>query len=244
MDNQEINNSEIEIDLGEIFHLLISRIGIIILSGIIFALAALMYTMLFITPQYVSTTKMYVLSRQNSDSLTSQDMQISTQLTKDYAELIKSRTVTEGVIAQLGLDLSHEGLLKKLTVNTLTDTRIVSISVRDPDPYTACEIANAIRDVAAGHIQKVMDIEAVNIVETANIPKSASSPNNRRNALIGGMLGVLLASVIVIVIFLTNDTIRSAEDVDRYLKLSVLGTIPLNEKDKKSRRQKARKHKK
>ena len=245
MDNQEFNNSEIEIDLGEIFHLLLGRLGIIILSGIIFGLVSIVGTMLFITPQYVSTTKIVVLSKQNSDTLTTQDMQTSTLLTKDYAELIKSRTVTEGVIAQLGLDLTHEQLLKKLTVDNATDTRIVAISVKDPDPYVASEIANAIRNVTAGHIQQVMDIEAVNVVETANIPDHKASPSLSRNGIIGGLLGVFLAVVIIIAIYLTNDTIKTADDVDRFLKLSVLGTIPMLEKDKKkSKKKKSRKRRK
>ena len=240
MENQEINNGEIEIDLGEIFHLLISHLGVIVLSGIVFALATVIGTMLFITPKYESTTKIYVLNRQDSNTLTSQDMSTSTQLTKDYAELIKSRTVTEGVIAHLQLDMTHEDLLKMLTVETSTDTRIVAIKVRDTDPYRAAEIANSVRDVAAQHIQSVMDIEAVNIVETANIPDHKASPSLSRNGIIGGFLGVLLATVIVIAVYLANDTIRTSEDVERYLKLSVLGSIPLQGKEKKAKKKKIR----
>ncbi len=158
MENQTVNNNdEVEIDLGEVFHLLLSKLGVIILSGIVFCLAAVMGTMLLITPKYESTTKIVVLSKQDSSTLTNQDIQTSTSLTKDYAELIKSRTVTEGVITQLNLDMTHEQLLKKMSVDSATDTRILSISVRDEDPYEACEIANAIRDVAANHIKNGAD---------------------------------------------------------------------------------------
>ena len=205
---------------------------------------AIIGTMLFITPKYESTTKIYVLNRQDSSTLTSQDMSTSTQLTKDYAELIKSRTVTEGVIAHLQLDISHEALLKMLSVETSTDTRIVAIRVRDTDPYRAAEIANSVRDVAAQHIQSVMDIEAVNVVETANIPDHKASPSLSRNGVIGGLLGVLLAAVIVIAVYLTNDTIRTTEDVERYLKLSVLGSIPLQGKEKKAKKKKIRRNSK
>ena len=242
MENQEINNGEIEIDLGEIFRLLIGHIGIIALSGIACGLIAIIGTLLFITPQYESTTKIYVLNRQDSSTLTSQDMSTSTQLTKDYAELIQSRTVTEGVIAHLKLDMTHETLLKKLSIETSTDTRIVTIKVKDTDPYRAAEIANSVRDVAAEHIQSVMDIEAVNVVETANIPDRKASPSLSRNGIIGGLLGLLLSAVIVIAIYLTNDSIRKAEDVERYLKLSVLGTIPMIGKEKKSKRKKTRRN--
>ena len=155
-----------------------------------------------------------------------QDIQTSTSLTKDYAELIKSRTVTEGVIAQLKLDMTHEELLKKLSVDTPTDTRVVSITVTDTDPYTAAEIANAVRDIASKHIQQVMDIKAVNVVETANIPDEPSSPSVPKNGVIGGLLGILLAAAVVIIVYLTNDTVKTPEDVEKYLGLSVLGTIP------------------
>ena len=245
MENQTVNNNdEVEIDLGEVFHLLLSKLGVIVLSGIVFCLAAVMGTMLLITPKYESTTKIVVLSKQDSSTLTNQDIQTSTSLTKDYAELIKSRTVTEGVITQLNLDMTHEELLKKMTVDSATDTRILSISVRDADPYVASEIANAIRDVAANHIKNVMDIDAVNVVETANIPEQKVSPSISKNGVIGGLVGVLIAAAVILISYLSNDTIKTQEDVERYLKLSTLGTIPMSEEDRKNKKKKKQKKQK
>ena len=207
MENQVTNNNdEIEIDLGEIFHLILSRLGLIILSGIILGVISIIGTMLFITPQYESTTKIMVLNKQDSNTLTSADMQTSTQLTKDYAELIKSRTVLEGVIAQLNLNITYQQLLGKLTVDTSTDSRI-----------------------------------AVNVVDSANIPSEKASPSLAKNGVIGGLLGVIIAMAIVIIIYLTNDTIKVEEDVERYLGLSVLGSIPYSEKESRSKKQKSRK---
>ncbi len=242
MENQVTNNNdEIEIDLGEVFHLVISKLGVIILSGILLGVLSIIGTMLFITPKYESTTKIMVLNKQNSDTLTSADMQTSTQLTKDYAELIQSRTVLEGVIAQLNLDMTYKEMLNKVSVETSSDSRIVSISVTDEDPYTASEIANAVRDMAAEHIQSVMDIEAVNVVDSANIPNEKASPSLAKNGVIGGLLGVIIAMAAVIIIYLTNDTIKVEEDVERYLGLSVLGSIPFSEKESRSKKKKSRK---
>lgn len=238
------DNDEIEIDVSEIFHVLLNKIWVILLAGIIAALAVIAGTLLFITPQYESTTKMYVLRKQDSNTLTSQDMQTSLSLTKDYAELIKSRTVTEGVITQLNLDMTHEQLLKKMSVDSATDTRILSISVRDEDPYEACEIANAIRDVAANHIKNVMDIDAVNVVETANIPEQKVSPSVAKNGVIGGVFGAAVAIAIVLITYISNDTIKTQEDVERYLKLSTLGTIPLSEDERKKKKRKKQKKQK
>lgn len=242
MENQVTNNNdEIEIDLGEVFHLVVSRLGVILLSGILLGVLSIIGTLLFITPKYESTTKIMVLNKQNSDTLTSADMQTSTQLTKDYAELIQSRTVLEGVIAQLNLDMSYKELLDKVSVETSSDSRIVSICVTDEDPYTASEIANAVRDMAAEHIQSVMDIEAVNVVDSANIPNEKASPSLAQNGVIGGILGVIIAMAAVIIIYLTNDTIKVEEDVERYLGLSVLGSIPFSEKECRSKKKKSRK---
>ena len=243
MEQNQMNNDEIEIDLREIFSVLLSHLGIIILSGLVLGLVAIVGTKVFITPQYQSVTKMYVLAKQNNDTLTSADMQTSTLLTKDYAELIKSRTVTEGVIAQLNLDLTHEELLKKMTVDSATDTRILSITVTDADPYEACKIANAIRDVAANHIKNVMDIDAVNVVETANIPDQQSSPSISKNGIIGVLLGVLLSVAIILIAYISNDTVKTQEDVEKYLGLSVLGTIPLTETDRKKKKKKQKQKK-
>ena len=127
MEQQNLqNNDEIEIDVLELFHVLLDKIWVIILAGAVAALAVVAATILFITPQYQSTTKMYVLSKQDSNTLTSQDMQTSLSLTKDYAELIKSRTVTEGVITQLNLDMTHEQLFKQ------NDSRFCN---RYPNPF-------------------------------------------------------------------------------------------------------------
>ena len=242
MENQVTNNNdEIEIDLGEVFHLVISKLGVIILSGILLGVLSIIGTMLFITPKYESTTKIMVLNKQDNNTLTSADMQTSTQLTKDYAELIQSRTVLEGVIAQLNLDMTYKEMLNKVSVETSSDSRIVSISVTDEDPYTASEIANAVRDMAAEHIQSVMDIEAVNVVDTANIPNEKASPSLAKNGVIGGLLGVIIAMAAVIIIYLTNDTIKVEEDVERYLGLSVLGSIPFSEKESRSKNKKSRK---
>ena len=237
MENQTVNNNdEVEIDLGEVFHLLLSKLGVIILSGIVFCLAAVMGTMLLITPKYESTTKIVVLSKQDSSTLTNQDIQTSTSLTKDYAELIQSRQVVETVIAQLNLDLTYEQFLNKLTVTTQNDTRILSITVKDEDPYMASQIADAIRVAAADHIQNVMNTEAVNVVDEANIPDEPVSPSIKKNGLIGAVAGAFIAIIVIIVVYLTNDTIQTSEDVERYLGVSTLGIIPIREGQKKSKK--------
>lgn len=234
----------IEIDLREILDFLISKILYILITGAVFAVAALAVNVVLISPKYTSTTSMYVLNRQTNESVTSSDIQSSTYLTNDYMKMCESRTVIESVIANLGLDRTYEEVLEDTKVTTASDTRVISISFTDEDPYLARDMANAIRTVAAEHIQNIMNTEAVNVVDEANIPTRKSSPKTKRNVIIAGLLGILLAVAFYGVIFMTNDKIITSEDIERYLGLSILGTLPLEKqevKDKKSRKKKMKK---
>ena len=238
METNQQNQDEIEIDLLELLRVLCSKIGYVILAALALGLLMVLVSKVLMKPQYESTTKMYVLSKQdsNSSTVTSGDLQASSLLTKDYAELIQSRQVAETVIAQLNLELTYEEFLKKITVTTQNDTRILSITVKDEDPYVASQIADAIRVAAADHIQNVMNTEAVNVVDEANIPDEPVSPNVMKNGMIGAVAGAFIAIVIIIVVYLTNDTIQTSEDVERYLGVSTLGTIPIREGQKKSKK--------
>lgn len=236
METTQQNNDEVEIDLLELFHVLWSKALVILLSAVAVGLAAMLVTQVFLTPQYRSTTKMYILTQQNSEAVTSSDLQASEQLTQDCAEMIQSRQVAESVISNLALDLNATELLKKISVETSTDTRIVTIHVTDEDPYLACSIANTVREIAADEIQNVMNVEAANVFETANIPEMADSPSTVKNTLIGVILGFVLAVAIVLISYLMNDTIQTSEDVERYLHLSTLGLIPLVEGQTKGKK--------
>ncbi len=236
METTQQNNDEVEIDLLELFHVLWSKAPIILLAAAAVGLAAMLVTRVFLTPQYQSTTRMYILTQQNSDIVTSSDLQASEQLTQDCAQMIRSRQVAEAVISSLDLDMKAAELLEKISVESATDTRIITIHVEDADPYLACEIANSVRDFAADEIQSVMNIEAVTVFEEANIPESPVSPSTMRNTLIGAVLGFVAAVAVILVSYLMNDTIRTSDDVERYLGLSILGTIPLAEGEVKSAR--------
>ena len=231
------SQDEIEIDLLELLRVLWSKIGYVILAALALGILMVLVSKVFMKPQYESTTKMYVLSKQDSSStVTSGDLQASSLLTKDYAELIQSRQVVETVIAQLNLELTYEEFLNKITVTTQNDTRILSITVKDEDPYVASQMADAIRVAASDHIQNVMNTEAVNVVDEANIPDEPVSPSIKKNGLIGAIAGAFIAIVIIIIVYLTNDTIQTSEDVERYLGVSTLGIIPLAEGQKKSKK--------
>ena len=224
----EKHNDEIEIDLLEIIHILFRKFWLILGAGLFAAVICLVISKFILTPTYESTTKIYILNKSDSTTVTYSDVQMGTQLTKDYAELINSRYVLEEVIAKLSLaETEYEDLLDHVSVHTPADTRIVSITVTDTSPQQAKNIANCIREVAGEHIQNVMDIDAVNVVEEANMPTEKAGPSVAKWTLFGGILGVLLVCVAILIHYLMDDTIKTSEDVEKYLGLSTLALIPV-----------------
>ena len=222
------NTDEIEIDLGEIFGLLLHRLWLILLCGIACGIIGFIVSSFIVTPKYDSTTKIYILNRQNNNNLTLSDTQLASQLTKDYTELVKSRYVLETVIKQCGLNESYGTLLSRVTVANTTDTRIISITVRDESPQAAQTIANAIRTVSASHIKSVMDIEAVNVVDEANLPLSPAAPSITKYTVLAAAIGIVLSAIIIVICYLLDDTIKSSEDIEKYLGLSTLALIPVS----------------
>lgn len=237
--HEVVENDEITIDLTELFAVLWARAYIIIIAGLLLALAAFAGTQLFITPKYTSTTSMYMLARSDeSGAVTSGDLQTGTQLTQDYMELVKSRTVLEEVISVLNLEMEPEELSDAITTSNPDNTRILTIQVEDEDPEVAREIADAVRESASNTIQDIMEIDAVNTVEEANLPTTPSSPSVFRNTAIGGFIGIVIAMGIIVLIYVFDDTIKTPEDVENYLGLNVLTSIPIQEGEQKPKREK------
>lgn len=235
--HEVVENDEITIDLTELFAVLWARAYIIIIAGLLLALAAFAGTQLFITPKYTSTTSMYMLARSDeSGAVTSGDLQTGTQLTQDYMELVKSRTVLEEVISVLNLEMEPEELSDAITTSNPDNTRILTIQVEDEDPEVAREIADAVRESASNTIQDIMEIDAVNTVEEANLPTTPSSPSVFRNTAIGGFIGIVIAMGIIVLIYVFDDTIKTPEDVENYLGLNVLTSIPIQEGEQKPKR--------
>ena len=243
-------NEDVEIDLWDLLNLIKTRLWIIILSGAITALAAGIYSNDMITLIYTSKTQLYILSK--STSITSlADIQIGTQLTQDYMVLVKSRPVVNKVIENLYLNISYEELVESVSVSNPSSTRILEIKVNYPNAYLAKKIADEFSTVATQQIAKIMDTQMPTIVDEGNLPRHPSSPNVVKNGIIGGILGCMIATAIVLVFYMMDDTIKDSDDVERYLGLSVLGMIPIEagkankvKKDKKRRFRKIKKDRK
>ena len=219
MMNQEIQDDEVTIDLMELFSALWAKKTIIILSAVFMALVAFVGTKMFVTPKYTSVTKLFVMTKNDdtSASATYTDLQTGSMLTKDYMELVKSRPVLEKTISKLKLDVTPEELAGMITTETPTDTRIMSISVTDDDPKEAKQIADTLRKAVSVQITEIMNADSVNTVEEGNLPTSPSSPDVKKNMMLGALLGLVISMGFVVLIFILDDTVKTPDDVEKYL---------------------------
>ena len=223
--NEEKNDDEVEIDLGELWRVIRQNILAILLTGLVGALIVFCFSRYLITPVYSSTARMLVLTKETTLSSLA-DLQMGTQLTKDYSELIQSPPVLEETISDLKLDITYKELQDRITINNPTDTRILEITVEDSDPEMAQKIVNKLSEVSANYISEVMEVSPPTIFAQGEVPEDQTSPNVGKNTVIGGLVGLLLAIVIVTVSSVTNDAIQTEDDVEKYLNLTVLASVP------------------
>lgn len=221
-----------EIDVFQLVKVLWKRKFLIALVALVAGLAAFAYSSFVIKPQYASTTRIYVVNRNQADKpgLTNQDLQAGSYLVKDYREIILSQDVLEKVVADQNLTIDAKTLGKKVSVTVPADTRIVSISVRDSKPEEASRIANALREVAAQKIISVTRVSDVTTLEEARPATSPSSPNIRRNTMMATIAGVGIVIVIVLLVELLDDRVKRPEDIEEVMHISLLGVIPNLEK--------------
>ena len=222
------DKNTLEIDVLQLFRALWKRKLVILLVAIITSSVAFAYSTFVIKPEFTSTTRIYVVSRNQEEKsgLTNQDLQAGSYLVKDYREIILSQDVLEKVVSDLKLDLTPKGLANKIKVTVPVDTRIVSISVNDRVPEEASRIANSLREVAAQKIISITRVSDVTTLEEARPAISPSSPNIRRNTVMGAGLGASLVIVVVLLIELFDDRVKRPEDIEDVMEISLLGVIP------------------
>lgn len=239
MQNQE--DQEIEIDLREIAGLLFSRLWILILSGIAVGIIAGTVTRLTYVPMYTSTSELYILGNPGGISISSlTDLQIGSQLTLDYMELMESRPVIQQMAKRSNLDMTYEEILESnmIELENPENTRCLRISVTTEEPELSKEIVNNLTEVGRKRIAEVMNATEPNIVYDGVTGTLSEDSHFMRNTALGFIAGAFIAGFIVVVAYLMDDTIKSSEDLEKYLGLNTLGTIPLAEEHHSSKSRK------
>ena len=227
MNNQEANT--IEIDVLSLLRTIWRKKFLILLTAILTTGLAFAYSAFLVTPQYDSTTSLYVVnqSSDNGAGITNQDLQAGSFLVKDYKEIILSQDVLKNVTTTLGIT---DDIKEKITVNIPVDTRILSISVRDSDPNQAATIANTLRDEAAKKIIEVTKVSDVTTLEAALPAEKPSTPQTKRNLVLGFVAGAFLATALVLALEVLDDRVKRPQDIEEGLGMTLLGVVPQAEK--------------
>ena len=217
-----------EIDVFHLLKILWKRKILIALVAIVVGALAFAYSAFIVKPEFTSTTRIYVVNRNQGDKpgLTNQDLQAGSYLVKDYREIILSQDVLEKVTSNLKLDLSPKDLAKKVKVTVPVDTRIVSISVNDRVPEEASRIANSMREVAAEKIISITRVSDVTTLEEARPAIAPSSPNIRRNTIIGLLGGTVFMVIAVLIVELVDTRVKRPEDIEDVMQIALLGVVP------------------
>ena len=223
MNNQEENT--IEIDVLSLLRTIWRKKFLILLTAILTTGLAFAYSAFLVTPQYDSTTRLYVVNQSgdNGAVITTQDLQAGSFLVKDYKEIILSQDVLKNVTTTLGIT---DDIKEKITVNIPVDTRILSITVRDSDPNQAATIANTLRDEAAKKIIEVTKVSDVTTLEAALPAEKPSTPQTKRNLVLGFIVGAFLATALVLVLVVLDDRVKRPQDIEESLGMTLLGVVP------------------
>ena len=219
------DNDEMEIDLLELFYVLKSKILAILGVGLLFGCIACAYAGFLVKPLYTSSSMMLVLTKETTLSSLA-DLQMGSQLTKDYSILITSRPVLTDVIDQLDLDMDYKQLKNMITVTNQDDTRILQIAVQYPNAKKAKDIVDELSNVASEYIGEQMEVTPPKTIETGEVSTVRSDMSATKTTAMGILLGMILCAGVVVVKALMDDTIRSEEDIEKYLGLSTLSVIP------------------
>lgn len=223
------SNEENEVDLVELFYLLWGHLLQIIFFLVLGGAAAFACTYFLITPLYQASAKMYVVSASNNSIVNLNDLQLGTQLTADYKELLLSRPLLEDVIETIGLEIDADHMkdfVEDIEIENPADTRILSITVTNENPQLAADIANEIARQAAIYLPRIMEGPTPNIYEYAVCPTQKASPSYVKNTLLGGLVLVVVYCAVLVVRYLLNDSFATPEDISKYFGVQPLAVVP------------------
>lgn len=222
---------EIEIDLQALLYRLLDKWMYIVGAALVGAIVMAIVSFGFITPKYEATSKLYVLSS-NDSAINLSDLQIGAYLTSDYQEVFSTWEVHQQVIDNLGLEYSYEEIENgMLTIENPSDTRILRITVRSEDPQEARDMANEYANVAKKYIGDTMKTEEPMIMSQALLPIKPVSPRKALNTFLGFVIGGFLAAAVVVLQYIQDDKTKTADEIMKYASMATLAVVPAEESD-------------
>jgi capsular polysaccharide biosynthesis protein len=236
---------EVEIDLMEYINIVKRRLWIVITLPLFFALVSALVTIFYLPEIFEADSTIYVISNRNgsqdnmgisaSQSDVMSDLRLSDILANDYRELIQRRVVLDEVIDSLGYRevISPAQLSNMITVDLKRNTRIMQIKVKNEDPQIAAILADRVTQVLAEIVSEKFELENITIIDDAITPNRPISPRFNLNVAIALVLGLMIALGLAFLLEYLDNTLKTGDDVEKYLKLPVLAVVPFVEEKEK-----------
>lgn len=221
---------EMTLDLREIFAIIRKRIWLIVIITFISTGVSGVISFFVIAPTYEATTSIIIGKAPEGQNQEVQynDVLMYQKLSKTYGEIAKSRLVAEKAITKLGQDISPDEFSKKVTVTPQADTQIMVIKAKDKSPENAMITVNTLAQVFIDEAIRIYPTGNVQIMDYAPLPEFPVSPNKKLNVAIAFLLGIMVSLGIIFLIEYMDNTIKTEDDIEKYLGLPVIGIIPKN----------------
>ena len=216
------------IDLREYFSIIKKRFWIIALITVVAMVVSGVISFFMLSSVYEAKSTLIVNTEKSQETqmITGDQFTVTQKLAVTYGEIIKSRAVLEDVISNLKLDSEYEDLVEKITVSPVQDTQIISISVQDTNPKKARDIANEIPKVFEKEVKRITKANDIQVIDKAILPQGAIKPNKMMNVAIAAVLGMMIGLFIVFLLEYLDNKIKTPQDIEKHLGLSVIGVIP------------------
>lgn len=212
-----------EFNVLEFLKYYFSKIIFILIFTFVGLVGGIFYTTLIQVPVYRSQTSLVLNS---TTTITQNDVNLNKNLVSTYREIVKSRRILNMVIDNLDLDLTYEELKGQVQVSSVNDTELIVISVYNKDNTLAKQIADEIAKTFKTEIVEIYNIENVSIIDKALVSDAPSNVHKLKQYIIGAGSGFLLCSLIIVIRFYMDDTVKTEEDIENKLELPVLGMVP------------------
>lgn len=218
-----------EIDLKELFNIFWSKKIFIIVTTILFTILGLFYTKYMVKPMYQSTATL-ILTKSDSGqgtTITQTEVTLNQQLVATYTELMKTNNVLRQVIQNLGYeDMTEESLRENVTVQLVSSTQLIEISIKNSDPERAKDLTNEMAKVFIAKAIEIYKLDNIHIVDEAKVATNPYNINHKKDVLMFAIVGFVLSVGVVFIRSLFDTTIRNSEEVEKKLGLTVLALIP------------------
>ncbi len=227
----EILEDEMEISLEEIWEVVKKNWKLLAVCTVVAAVLGFLVNQFLVAPTYTASSRLYIMNTTQANNydangeqiVSATDLNSSLMLSKDYIEILQSERVTKAAAQRMGLlNLSDYGI----SVTSAADTRMIKIVVTGTDQKGVAKLANILTEEFTACVQQIMHMDNVTVIDTATVPAGPSGPAKMKNTMLCAMVGLMIALAISFLRYFLDTTIKSSDDIERYLNLPVLAKIP------------------